>query len=453
MGFFAKLEDMAWLAMHNLWRQRMRNAIMAGVLALGIAAYMVVMPIMDALAERAVARTTTFYMPCDLVLAMTHVVTYEEISEIDPSQSKVEMICPAGPSGQRLPWRFMKGFRGVEFATIEQVYSPAGTIQVLYGSPTQSWFSKSVRVVSGLAPSSQSEIIVPSWFARKAGVTLGSNLALVFPNAPLHQFNEKTFTVTGIFDTDFRMADLPIIWAPEVHDHQLTDLGELDQRGSSAQILAMFDFGGARLDVNSVKRDLAMYFSQPQTGGGYSMNARYRVRFMEGFTPDTPEVMARMLAADVQMPAINALFLAFIFVAVGLFTVMLLSFFDRRRDIAIMKTVGIGNNDVASVIMFEIVIVTLAGVLAGAAVSNSLVKSLSGSTWAGVLTLKWSYIFGGAIVGFAVMGLSAMFPVSLARVATVNQLLYDQKIYLFHRRIMRTVKGQGFGRPGARGRT
>ena len=72
MGFFSKAEDVRRLAVHNLMRQKTRNAIMAAVLALGITAYMVVVPIMDALAEKAVARTNPITMPCDLALVIRH---------------------------------------------------------------------------------------------------------------------------------------------------------------------------------------------------------------------------------------------------------------------------------------------------------------------------------------------------------------------------------------------
>ncbi|MDP2858020.1 MAG: ABC transporter permease [Bacillota bacterium] len=447
---FNKIGDIQWMAMHNLWRQRTRNAIMAGVLALGITAYLVVVPIMDALAEKAVARTQRLDMPCDLALVMNHMIRYQEFNEIDPTQNKEEMICPAAQGARRLPWDALKGFARVEFAALEQAYSPAGSVDVLYASPQSTWFLRAINIESGKAPASRDEVIVPVWFARRARVTVGSTLTLVFPYTPLHRLEDHEFTVTGVFSTDFALADAPVIWEDSYHQHELSELTEYGTRGSGARMLAMFDLGGARTDAQAAIRDLRSAFEalNASVAGG---RIWYTFQASTGLVPNQAEITARTLTQDIQMPAINALFLAFVFVAVGLFTVMLLSFYDRRRDIAIMKTVGIGNSDVASVIIAEIAIVTIAGVLVAAGLSSFAVKSLSGSVWAGVLEVKWVNILKGAAVGFLVMAFSAAFPVSLAHVATVNQLLYDQRIYLFHRKITRTVNAPA-GRPRRLGR-
>jgi len=435
---FNKIGDIQWLAAHNLWRQRTRNAIMAGVLALGITAYLVVIPIMDALAEKAVAKTGRLDMPCDLALVMNHTIRYQEFNEVDPAQSKEEMICPAIENVRRLPWDALKGFRRIEFAALEQVYSPAGAVDALYASPQSTWFLRAIGMVSGKPPASEGEVIVPAWFARRARVTVGSTLTLEFPYTPLHRLEERRFTVTGIFSTDFALADVPVIWEETYHRHELSELSEYGARGSGARMLAMFDLGGARTDAQAAIRGLQSAFDAlgSSVAGG---RIRYTFRASTGLVPDQAEITARTLTQDIQMPAINALFLAFVFVAIGLFTVMLLSFYDRRRDIAIMKTVGIANSDVAAVIIGEIALVTVVSVLLAAGLSSFAVKSLSGSVWAGVLKVKWTNILKGAAVGFVVMALSAAFPVSLAHVATVNQLLYDQRIYLFHRKITRTV--------------
>ncbi len=445
-----KIGDIQWMAMHNLWRQKTRNAIMAAVLALGITAYLVVVPIMDALAQKAVARTERLDMPCDLVLVMNHTIRYQEFDTADATKNKEESICPVVEGARRLPWDTLKGFRSVEFAALEQAYTPAGSTDVLYASPQSTWFSRAVNMESGKAPAFRDEIIVPAWFARRARVTLGTTLTLLFPRTPLHRLDEAKFTVTGIFSTDFASADVPIIWEGMYHQHDITQLQEYGTRGPGARLLALFDLGGARTDASSAIRDLGFAFQQ-MSSSSLAGGIAYTFRASGGLVPDQAEVMARTLAQDIQMPAINALFLAFVFVAIGLFTVMLLSFYDRRRDIAIMKTVGIANSDVAAVIIAEIATVTIASVLVAAGLSTFAVKSLSGSVWAGVLKVQWGNIVKGAFVGFCVMALSAIFPVSLAHVATVNQLLYDQRIYLFHRKITRTVSAPGgVGRRAAR---
>jgi len=428
--------------MHNLWRQKTRNAIMAGVLALGITAYLVVVPIMDALAQKAVARTERLDMPCDLSLVMNHTIRYQEIDTVVTSKNKDESICPVMQGVQKLPWDVLKGFRSVEFATLEQAYSPAGSIDVLYASPQSTWFSRAVNIESGKAPASRDEVIVPAWFARRARVTLGATVTLLFPRTPLHRLDEAKFTVTGIFSTDFASADVPIIWEDTYHQHDIAQLQEYGTRGSGARLLALFDLGGARTDAQVAIRDLTFAFQQ-MSSVSVAGGILYTFRASMGVVPDQAEVMARTLAQDIQMPAINALFLAFVFVSIGLFTVMLLSFYDRRRDIAIMKTVGIENRDVAAVIIAEIAIVTIVSVVVAAGLSSFAVKSLSGSVWAGVLRVEWGNIIKGALVGFLVMAMAAVFPVSLAHVATVNQLLYDQRIYLFHRKITRTVSAPG----------
>ncbi len=411
---------------------------MAAILAAGITAYMIVIPLMQAQTESAVMRASRLDMPADLALLVSHIVTYEERHDFDPTKNVTEYICPASHGSRQMPWDALSGFRSVEFANVEQVLSSRGMHDALFASPDSHWLLESTEMVEGRVVATPGEVMLPVWFAEDLGVKVGDSLEFVFYSPPLHEMKPAAFRISGLFNTQFLLADVPIFFEPHDHSHSVSEIIELWQRGTHARLLALFDLGGNSVDPIEAAYILTEAFSTPEDP---TANWRFRLSVVTGFAPDTPEKMARALAQDVHMPAANALFLSFVFVGIGLFTVMLLSFFDRRKDIAVMKTVGVSNQDVACVIIAEIIVVAVAGIGLGAALSFLAMRSLGASTAAGVIALKWSNIVNAAVIGLLVMFLAALFPVSLARSATVNQLLYDQKIYLFRRRVMTTVRG------------
>lgn len=433
MNWFMNFKNARSLATHNLKRHKARTAVMAVILALVIAAYLVVMPIMEALARDASAKTADLDIPCDLALVIGHAIVYSQPNTADPTKSQVMTLCPAA-TDRRLPWDSLKGFESVEFVTIEKAYTSLGTMDVLHGCPDAKWFTSCVSIDAGRQPKAADEVIIPAWYAQQSGLERGDTLGIDYARTPLHQFERAEYTVVGVFSTSFLLADAPIVYQPARHQHHLSDMNEYKTRGTGARLLALFDLGGQTPKIPNVRKTLTDAFVD--AGRLVAPEARYRIDIITGFTRETPALMARALAQDVQMPALNALFLAFVFVAVGLFTVMLMSFLERKRDIAIMKTVGITNDEVASVVMVETIVVAALGITLGFGLSFLLVRSFSGSALAPVLAFRWSYAVKASVIGVVVIGLAALFPVSLARLATVNQLLFDQKIYLFHKKVM-----------------
>ncbi|MDP2871163.1 MAG: ABC transporter permease [Bacillota bacterium] len=145
---------------------------------------------------------------------------------------------------------------------------------------------------------------------------------------------------------------------------------------------------------------------------------------------DTAQVWGRDLQRAIYFPAGEAMFLLYIFFAVGLFALMLLSFLDRRRELAVMKTLGLTSPQIALVLYLEVGVVGLIGLAAGTAASVGLLavaRHASGQD----LRLSWWVAASGAAFSALSLGLSVWFPIGLARLATVANLLGGQPFHPF----------------------
>jgi hypothetical protein len=164
--------------------------------------------------------------------------------------------------------------------------------------------------------------------------------------------------------------------------------------------------------------------------------------------PDTAQAWGRDLQRAIYFPAGEAMFLLYVFFAVGLFTLMILSFLDRRRHLAVMKTLGLTSTQIALVLYLEVAMVGLCGLAVGGAASAGLLaaaRQVAGQD----LRLSWWIVATGSAFGALSLVLSVWFPVGLARLATVANLLGGQPFHPFgyERRWSEGASQQG-GRAG-----
>lgn len=145
---------------------------------------------------------------------------------------------------------------------------------------------------------------------------------------------------------------------------------------------------------------------------------------------DTAQVWGRDLQRAIYFPAGEAMFLLYVFFAVGLFALMLLSFLDRRRQLAVMKTLGLTSTQIALLLYLEVTVVGLLGLVFGGAAAAGLLavaRHAAGQD----LRLSWWIMLSGSAFSALSLGLSVWFPIGLARLATVANLLGGQPFHPF----------------------
>lgn len=143
-----------------------------------------------------------------------------------------------------------------------------------------------------------------------------------------------------------------------------------------------------------------------------------------------PQVQWQDLMGAIQSPGKWVLLLVFMFLAVAVLTISLMTFLERKQELAILKTLGMSNEQLSVTLFFELL---LFGIL-GYALGVVLVIVISQVVWN--QTLDQGSIFfllftqHGALT-FVFFCFAVLYPLLLAKIASVNQLLYARDIPLW----------------------
>jgi hypothetical protein len=124
-----------------------------------------------------------------------------------------------------------------------------------------------------------------------------------------------------------------------------------------------------------------------------------------------------------------------LFLALAYLTAKLLSYMDTRRVLAILKALGLRNNQVSGTILGEAFLSPVFGSLLGGALSFLILRALNDAGYK--MPLSLSTVLTAMAMVFPAVALGALVPARLAQVSTVNELLYERPVPLFRERIDR----------------
>jgi ABC-type antimicrobial peptide transport system permease subunit len=152
------------------------------------------------------------------------------------------------------------------------------------------------------------------------------------------------------------------------------------------------------------------------------------------WSPALPEVMVQIATGEVATPVFTNTATAFGLGAIGIFASMFLSFLDRRRDLGIMKTLGIDNRQTAWIVSVEVVfsgvLGTLLGIVTAAIITGYYLKGISGHS----IAIPWTAVVAGAGVSSLILYVATYVPRAMAHQGTVMELLYGRPIPIYRDR-------------------
>ncbi len=155
---------------------------------------------------------------------------------------------------------------------------------------------------------------------------------------------------------------------------------------------------------------------------------------LRAFSSDWPREMVRTLTSANYRPGGEAVLLLFVIIAIGGWTLFLLGFLERRRELAVLKAVGLSSGEISRVFFGEAALTGCAGAGLGIALGQILLLAMHRMT-ALPLTASLGGVVAGTISAFAVAAAAAVYPTALAGRATVVQLVNNQAIPLFYQRV------------------
>lgn len=271
------------------------------------------------------------------------------------------------------------------------------------------WFNS----LEGRVPTEIDEIAVPRRLAETAGLGLGSEVAM--PRVRERAGGpdvEPRYRVVGIYD--------PIGQGPAFeYVFSVRDAG----RPGQFNLAVVFD--RAHLDA-------LMDWGAPRRAGWPEAPPGTTLPVVIG--SHTAESRAATLARDIfGAQSTSMVGLGFGFAGAAVFIILLVSLYERRREIAAYKLVGMANRGAAATLALE-----LSGMLAVAALAAIPVYLWLAEWLVGDVTALWdqvTYSFGlSALATALVVALGGIYPLALAHAASPMELLAGQRVFLFRRR-------------------
>jgi len=121
-----------------------------------------------------------------------------------------------------------------------------------------------------------------------------------------------------------------------------------------------------------------------------------------------------------------------VFITVAFLTAKILSFMNGRKSLAILKSMGLKNKEVAAVIAVEALLAPLLGIVVGIVSGSLLLKALEQSGTG--LSFVPAVAFGAVASIAPAAALGILVPSRFSQIATVLELLFERAVPLFHER-------------------
>lgn len=317
-------------------------------------------------------------------------------------------------------------------------YGSSSLLSVETGAPMWQAFD----LLSGRLPQSPSEVLVPEDMAS-LGAQVGQVLTVKVPRTimprsyrkdnalvdPVDPEPQKQLTVTGVYRPFSSMVSGLVGYLPvnRVDGYPQTNPGKVQMMWPVPNTIFLHLSDPSRAE-SVLAEWRAMYRDYP--GAEPPLIPPVKVEW----TPSLPEIMMQQAAVDVATPLFTNTIDAFGLGAIGIFASMFMSFLDRRRELGIMKTLGIDNNHTAGAVSMETVFAgalgTVLGTAAAAVLTGYYLKGVSGNS----IAIPWTAVVTGTVVAAGILLGATYIPRAMARQGTVMELLYGRPIPIYRQR-------------------
>lgn len=169
-------------------------------------------------------------------------------------------------------------------------------------------------------------------------------------------------------------------------------------------------------------------------GPGYTLRsavAKLGGLFAQGvvITRDTPQELARSLTRRSLSPVRAVMGLVVTLAAAGLFNLMLFSFLRRKRYLGTLKALGLESSELGLLLVAEAGFMSFLGMFGGWVLASGLIWGINRYNEP-ALRLEVGALAASAWLAAGALVLGSWIPVTLTRRATVDQLLYNRRVYL-----------------------
>ena len=197
---------------------------------------------------------------------------------------------------------------------------------------------------------SSAEMLIGDGLAKKLGVGLGDELLAVTTDINYSTY-ALTFTVAGIFKSGFTFMDKNFIYIPIEKAQEM-----LDCDGAAHEILLLLDDAGTAKEISS---EIQTFLEE--SGLEDTLTAvPWQDNFFLTYLPFATVVMGSILLIIMLIAALVIL------------NTMLMAVVERTHEIGIIKSMGMRNGGIVTLILVEATYIGLLGVFIGGLIGSSL---------------------------------------------------------------------------------
>jgi ABC-type lipoprotein release transport system permease subunit len=384
------------LALKNMVRWRWRLATIFFLVAGSFSLFVLYSSMLSVSAQIGVAQTNVLNLPYDLMVIVEDGKAILQENDLPIPRFRREILEIS------------------EEAVAISAFTPMGK-QELMGIQKDSYFyKKSTELVEGHWLSTSGELVLPIEYAERYQLHIGDKMPIYTVFTEGLQLKSE-FTIVGLFEPDYQLAQ-PLILKQ--------DALKLMLKPQPNRFMIEYDRSEAEL-IHLVE---------------WMKTAYPKGTFL--YSTVTYE-MGTNLLQQIFQPGQWLLVLIFMFMGIGILTVSLITFLERRRELAVMKSIGVSNVQIVYALALEQGTAGIIGVLTGILIIFQIGKRIS---WFSQVTTSNLYLFisQGALFTLLVMIAGISFPTILAKVATVNQLLFARNIPIINTQIDHLAKPTGW---------
>ena len=286
-----------------------------------------------------------------------------------------------------------------ETATILNVSGSFGTFRLLETHKDSLFFQFTEDDLVGHKAQNENEIVLPMQLAEKGNLTLGDKISISYSGTK--HLSTWEVELVGIYKSDTSLL------IALTSGSYLTGLTKDNQANS---ILLTIDHTTSTLE-SCTEWMMSLYPSATMISN------------------HLPMFLGKSMLDQAYQPSYFIIVLVFLFMGVGILTIALITFLERRKEISILKAIGITNKHIVYLLGCEYGLTEVAGLLMTIGVFLFFRWQIS---WFNVLSNfeLLTMIINGVVISIVVLCMSLIYPVLLAKVATVQQLLFSRTIPL-----------------------
>ncbi|MCE5196294.1 MAG: ABC transporter permease [Negativicutes bacterium] len=249
------------------------------------------------------------------------------------------------------------------------------------------------------------QIVLPAALAAQCGYRIGDTIQLAYFTDQV-PFRSAEFRLVGIVNDAYDLQK------PLILEDDLWRLTGNSQ--ANGQILACSEI---QLHTSGLERNMQRVYPGSEL-----------------IYPSMPSERATTVIADIQAPAGWVLRLIYLFLGLGIMTIALMTFLERRKELAILKSIGLRFSQIVSLYAVEYGLVFLAGISLGYGILRLLLPQFQ---WSAELSHSQLFALMGqnAAITLLIFLLAVLYPILLSKAASVNQLVFARQIPLVSTKI------------------